>query len=70
VNTEKSASTYASVKDAVASRPLSTPALYRILAAGHVEARKLGRKTLIDMHSLDAYLSALPAFETRAKRAA
>lgn len=42
--------------------------LYSEIAAGRIEARKAGRKTLIPADSLRAYLAALPSADIRTGR--
>lgn len=39
--------------------------LYQEINAGRIKARKLGKRTLIEMRSLRAYLDALPPYETK-----
>jgi excisionase family DNA binding protein len=41
---------------------------YRLIGAGRLEARKLGRKTVIPVESLQAYLASLPPATIRAPR--
>lgn len=40
--------------------------LYELLNKGEVRARKLGRKTLIEVASLDEYMNRQPAYEKAA----
>jgi len=40
---------------------------YELIAAGKIEAFKAGRKTLIDLDSIDAYHRSLPRLIMRAK---
>lgn len=49
-----------SVKDALTMIPCGTTHLYQEIAAGRIEARKMGKKTLIPAESLRAYLESLP----------
>jgi hypothetical protein len=56
---------------AVAVSGLSRSAIYREAGAGQIKLLKLGRSTLVEMASVRALLSSLPAARIRApKRAA
>ncbi len=50
----------ASVDEAVRLSGLSKTDLYALLAAGTIDARKRGRKTLIMVDSLQRYIESLP----------
>lgn len=43
----------------------SRSALYRAISAGHLEARKAGRRTLILTDALEDFLTRLPAIEPK-----
>lgn len=43
----------------------SRSSLYRAIGAGHLEARKAGRRTLILKDALEAFLDNLPAVEPK-----
>ena len=49
-----------SPKDAIVLLGCGMTTLYQEIAAGRIEARKMGKKTLIPAESLRAYLDALP----------
>ena len=51
---------YSTVADTIRSRGVSRTGLYRLLASGDAKAIKLGRSTLVDLESLDAYLASCP----------
>jgi excisionase family DNA binding protein len=51
---------YGTFKDIEQTRRVSRAHVYKLLADGKIVARKLGSRTLIDLASLDAYLSSLP----------
>ena len=61
-----------SPKDACAALGCGMTHLYELIAAGRIEARKSGRKTLIPADSLRACLASLPPAEihTGQRRAA
>lgn len=40
---------------------ISHAGLYRLLAAGKLDARKIGNKTVITRQSIDAFIASLPA---------
>lgn len=44
----------------------SRSTLYRAINAGHLEARKAGRRTLIRIEALATYLDRLPTIEAKA----
>lgn len=46
----------------------SRSSVYRLLAAGHIRAVKLGDATLIDCMSADAYFASLPPAQVRAAK--
>ena len=58
------------IPDAVRMSGLSRSEIYRRLAAGDIEARKSGSRTLIVWVSLKAYIDRLPPAEFRAPKAA
>lgn len=41
----------------------SRTSIYEALKAGKIEARKCGRRTLVSVASLDAYLANLPIYQ-------
>ena len=45
---------------------ISRATLYAELAARRIVARKCGRRTLVSLESLKAWVAALPAYESRA----
>ena len=45
---------------------ISRSEVYNELAAGKITGRKFGRRTLIEMASLRAWLDALPAYQSKA----
>lgn len=51
---------------AVAYAGPSRTSLYEALKLGKIEAKKCGRRTLISVASLDAYLASLPAYQAGA----
>lgn len=53
------------IPDAVKVSGLSRSALYEALRRGDLIARKAGRRTLITMSDLEAYIDGLPKFEGR-----
>lgn len=54
------------VEEFMSSYGLGRTTVYVEINAGRLEARKLGRKTLIPRDSADAWLASLPALETKA----
>ncbi len=57
-----------SVADACALTGIHTTKLYELIAAGTLDARKCGARTLIIAASLRAYISDLPAADIRMGR--
>lgn len=53
------------IPDAVAASGISRSALYQALKRGDLIARKAGRRTLISIEDLEAYIAGLPKFEGR-----
>ena len=51
-----------SIAEASARLGCSRGTLYKLLGAGSIDARKLGRSTLVIVSSLDAFIAALPRF--------
>lgn len=51
------------IPGAVAYTGSSRSAIYEALKLGKIEAKKCGRRTLISVQSLDAYLASLPAYQ-------
>jgi excisionase family DNA binding protein len=45
---------------------VSKNTVYQLLADRKVTAKKLGRKTLVDLASLQAWLDSLPAYSSKA----
>jgi excisionase family DNA binding protein len=61
-----------SVSDACAVGGFGRSRAYELIAAGKLDARKMGSRTVITHQSLEAYLAALPAADIKtgpAKRA-
>lgn len=54
------------IPGAVAYAGTSRSALYEALKRGQIEARKCGRRTLVSVASLDAYLASLPIYQAGA----
>lgn len=54
------------IPGAVAYAGTSRSSLYEALKLGKIEARKCGRRTLVSVASLDAYLASLPTFQAGA----
>ena len=57
---ETSQPLFASIPNALRIVGFKRSTLYRLIGEGHITARKLGRKTVIDLRSLQAYLENLP----------
>lgn len=57
---------YLKMPDAVEYSGLSRTALYEALKRGAITARKAGKRTLIPVADLDAYLANLPAYVAKA----
>lgn len=53
------------IPDAVAASGMSRSALYEALKRGDLIARKAGRRTLISIADLEAYIASLPKFQAR-----
>jgi len=51
-----------SVRDALVRYGIGRTKLYELLGNGSIEARKLGAKTLVDVHSADTFFQSLPGF--------
>jgi excisionase family DNA binding protein len=58
------------VKDAAAYLHLSRARVYELLAAGDLEARKLGGKTVLLKTEIERYVRSLPVAAIGRKRAA
>lgn len=54
---------YLRITDAIAFSGLSRSALYVALRRGDLTARKAGRRTLIPLGELEAYLASLPTYQ-------
>lgn len=54
-----------SIREAATRLGLSRTRLYQELAAGRIKAVKSGRRTLVLVESLKAYLARLSAYQTR-----
>ena len=54
------------IPGAVAYTGSSRSSLYEALKRGQIEARKCGRRTLVSVESLDAYLASLPTYQAGA----
>ena len=54
---------YATIPEAQQYSGVSRSVLYKALQRGDLTAKKLGRRTLIPIEALDAFLAALPACE-------
>lgn len=57
---------YLKMPDAVEYSGLSRTGLYEALKRGDLTARKAGKRTLISVADLDAYLASLPAYRAEA----
>lgn len=57
---------YLKVPDAVEYTGLSRTGLYEALKRGDLTARKAGKRTLIAVADLDAFLASLPAYGAEA----
>lgn len=57
---------YLKLPDAVEYSGLSRTALYEALKSRAITAKKAGRRTLISVVELDAYLASLPAYGAEA----
>ncbi len=55
-------------KEAMATLKVSHATLYRLLAAGKISGRKIGRSTIIDADSVDRFWDTLPPAKFRAPR--
>ena len=53
------------IRDVIACYPVSRSWLYKAAADGNVRMLKLGGRTLVDLSSLRAFLSRLPAAPIR-----
>ncbi|MEP2236273.1 MAG: helix-turn-helix domain-containing protein [Alteripontixanthobacter sp.] len=51
------------IPDAVQATGISRSALYEAMRRGDLAARKSGRRTLIAVADLEAYLATLPAYQ-------
>lgn len=51
-----------SIPDAIKASGLSRTSIYSALKRGDLSARKAGRRTLIPMDDLQAFLASLPTF--------
>ena len=49
------------ISQAVGATGIGRTTLYELIRAGHLEARKLGRRTLIPAAALDALIAKLPS---------
>lgn len=54
------------IPGAVAYAGTSRTSLYEAMKLGKIEARKCGRRTLVSVESLDAYLANLPTYQAGA----
>jgi excisionase family DNA binding protein len=54
------------IPDAVKATGLSRSSIYEALKRGDLTARKAGRRTLISLADLEAYLASLPTYQARA----
>lgn len=53
------------IPEAVRLTGISRSALYEALRRGHLTAKKAGRRTLITVVDLEAYVDNLPAYEPK-----
>jgi excisionase family DNA binding protein len=60
-----SSAKWGSFQDVEETRRISRSEQYKLIRAGRIVARKLGTKTLIDLQSVDDYISSLPVLEVR-----
>ena len=58
------------VADFVQRFRVSRTALYRLLSAGDIKARKVGRRTMIARADAENWLASLPAAKTASPKAA
>lgn len=56
------------IPEAVKTSGLSRSSLYEALRKGELEARKAGRRTLITVDALRAYLDGLPIYKAEASK--
>ena len=54
------------IPGAVAYSGSSRTSIYEALKLGKIEGRKCGRRTLVSVESLDAYLASLPTYQAGA----
>lgn len=54
------------IPDAVRATGMSRSALYEAMKRGDLIARKAGRRTLISLADLEAYLASLPTYQAGA----
>jgi excisionase family DNA binding protein len=54
-----------SILDAAKASGLGRSTLYELIAAGKIEARKMGARTLIPVDSLRRFIESLPAAKIR-----
>jgi excisionase family DNA binding protein len=57
---------YGTTHDVARKYRISRSRQYELLSDGLIKAKKLGSRTLIDLESVDAYLSSLPDYEATA----
>ncbi len=57
---------YGTLPEAVQYSGMSRTSIYAALKMGKLEAKKCGRRTLISVASLDAYLASLPTYQAGA----
>lgn len=49
-----------SLKQLAATHGVSLPTIFRLIAAGKIEARKIGRRTIVTAEAEKAWLDSLP----------
>ena len=55
-----------SIPEAATAISIGRSKLYELIAEGRVETRKIGKRTLVSVASLDEYLASLPAYQAGA----
>jgi hypothetical protein len=69
MNTADRTSPAHTVADAIKIACSSRTAFYAALKAGHIKAKKIGRKTIITDAALTAYLDGLPDYKPTSRAA-
>lgn len=66
MNTQPIKPSHLPIPGAVAYSGSSRTSIYEALKLGKIEAKKCGRRTLVSVASLDAYLASLPTYQAGA----